>query len=56
MSPRWVMRWRGSFESHESLLQPMYQALRNISRRWNPPMHDRKPALNRFAIPFNPDE
>lgn len=56
MSLRRVMRYRGSFQSDESLLKLLYLALRNISRRWNLPVHDWKAALNRFAIQFGPED
>ena len=52
MSLRKVTKSRGSFPKDEAVLKLFYLALINISKKWTMPLHEWKPALNRFAIQF----
>jgi transposase-like protein len=49
MSLRKISKTRSAFPSDEALLKLFYLALRNISAKWNRPLHDWKAALNRFT-------
>lgn len=49
MSLRKALKTRGPFPSEEAALKVMYLALRNLIRKWKPPLHW-KAALNRFTI------
>ena len=52
MTLRKVMRNHRIFPSDEAVYKVVYLALRNIAKKWTMPIHDWKPALNRFAIEF----
>ncbi|WP_446810954.1 IS256 family transposase [Methylomonas sp. 2BW1-5-20] len=52
MSLRKITKNRGSCPSDEALSKLFYLALMNISKKWTMPLHDWKPALNRFSIQF----
>jgi transposase-like protein len=47
-----VTRTHRIFPSDEAVYKVVYLALRNIAKKWTMPIHDWKPALNRFAIEF----
>jgi putative transposase len=49
---RKAVRNRGHFSTEDSLMKVLYLAIRNVSRKWNMPIHDWKQALNRFSIMF----
>lgn len=47
---RRLTKHRGAFPSDEALIELLYLALCNISKRWTLPIRDWKAALNRFTI------
>lgn len=49
---RKAVRNRGHFSTEDSLMKVLYLSIRNVSRKWNMPIHDWKQALNRFSIMF----
>ena len=40
------------FPSDEAVYKVVYLAMRNLAKKWTMPIHDWKPALNRFAFAF----
>lgn len=40
------------FPSDEAVYKLIYLAVRNLSKKWTMPIHDWKPAVNRFAVEF----
>ncbi|HEY7348783.1 MAG TPA: IS256 family transposase [Ktedonobacterales bacterium] len=52
MTLRKVTRHHRIFPSDEAVFKVVYLPMRNLSQRWTMPIHDWKPALNRFAIEF----
>jgi putative transposase len=52
MTLRKVTRNHRIFPSDEAVLKVVYLAVRNLSKKWTMPIHDWKPALNRFAVEF----
>ncbi|HEY6410834.1 MAG TPA: IS256 family transposase, partial [Ktedonobacteraceae bacterium] len=52
MTLRKVTRNHRIFPSDEAVYKVVYLAMRNMSKKWTMPIHDWKPALNRFAIEF----
>jgi putative transposase len=52
MTLRKVTRNHRIFPSDEAVYKVLYLAMRTIAKRWTMPLHDWKPALNRFAIEF----
>ncbi len=52
MTLRKVTRNHRIFPSDEAVYQVLYLAIQNIAQKWTMPIHDWKPALNRFAIEF----
>lgn len=49
---RKISRHRNLFPTIESLFKLFYLSLKNISRKWNKPIHNWSGALNRFTIEF----
>ncbi len=47
-----VTRNHRIFPSDEAIFKVVYLAVRNLSKKWTMPIHDWKPALNRFAVEF----
>ena len=41
------------FPSDDSALQVAFLAIQQVSKKWNMPISDWKPALNRFIIEFD---
>lgn len=52
MTLRKVTRNHRIFPSNEAVYKVLYLAMQNIAKKWTMPLHDWKPALNRFAIEF----
>jgi putative transposase len=52
MTLRKVTRNHRIFPSDEAVYKVVYLAMRNIAKKWTMPIHDWKPALNRFALEF----
>lgn len=52
MTLRKVIKNHRSFPTDDSALKVIYLAMHNIAQKWTMPIHDWKPALNRFAIEF----
>ena len=52
MTLRKVTRNHRIFPSDEAVYKVLYLAIQNIAKKWTMPIHDWKPALNRFAIEF----
>jgi putative transposase len=52
MTLRKVTRNHRIFPSDEAVYKVLYLAMQNIAKKWTMPLHDWKPALNRFAIEF----
>jgi putative transposase len=52
MTLRKVTRNHRVFPSDEAVYKVVYLAMRNLAKKWTMPIHDSKPALNRFAIEF----
>jgi transposase-like protein len=52
MSLRKVTMNRGSFPNDEAMLNLLYLALQNISKKWTKPIRNWKPAFNQFTIIF----
>jgi len=52
MTLRKVTRNHRIFPSDEAVYKVVYLAMRNLAKKWTMPIHDWKPALNRFAIEF----
>jgi putative transposase len=52
MTLRKVTRNHRIFPSDEAVYKVVYLAVRNLSKKWTMPIHDWKPALNRFAVEF----
>ncbi len=52
MTLRKVTRNHRIFPSDEAVYKVVYLAMRNIAKKWTMPIHDWKPALNRFAVEF----
>jgi putative transposase len=49
---RKAVRNRGHFSTEDGLMKILYLSIRNVSKKWNMPIHDWKLALNRFSIMF----
>jgi putative transposase len=45
-----VTRNHRIFPSDEAVYKVVYLAMRNLAKKWTMPIHDWKPALNRFAL------
>ncbi|MBE9011787.1 IS256 family transposase [Pseudanabaenaceae cyanobacterium LEGE 13415] len=52
MTLRKVIKNHRAFPTDESALKVVYLAMHNVAKKWTMPIHDWKPALNRFAIEF----
>ena len=52
MTLRKVTRNHRIFPSDEAVYKVVYLAIRNIAKKWTMPIHNWKPALNRFAVEF----
>ena len=52
MTLRKVTRNHRIFPSDEAVYKVVYLAVRNLAQKWTMPIHDWKPALNRFAVEF----
>src|SRR5437660_1630497 len=52
MTLRKVTRNHRIFPSDEAVYKVIYLAMRNIAQKWTMPIHNWKPALNRFAVEF----
>jgi putative transposase len=52
MTLRKVTRNHRIFPSDEAVYKVVYLAMRNITKKWTMPIHNWKPALNRFAVEF----
>jgi putative transposase len=52
MTLRKVTRNHRIFPSDEAVYKVIYLAVRNLTKKWTMPIHDWKPALNRFAVEF----
>jgi transposase-like protein len=50
MTLRKVTRNHRIFPSDEAVYKVVYLAIRNIAKKWTMPIHNWKPALNRFAV------
>ena len=49
---RKAVRNRGHFCTEDGIMKVLYLSIRNVSRKWNMPIHSWKQALNHFAIMF----
>ncbi len=49
---RKAIRNRKIFPSDRSALKVVYLAIKMASKRWTRPLHNWKPAMNRFAIEY----
>ncbi|SPD37391.1 transposase (fragment) (plasmid) [Cupriavidus taiwanensis] len=47
---RKIIKTRGHFPSDEAATKLLWLALRNITCKWGSSTHDRKAAMNQFAI------
>ncbi len=52
MSLRKIIKTRGSFPTEDAAMKLLYLALTDAAKKWTMPIHDWKPALNRFLILF----
>ena len=52
MTLRKVIKNKRMFPSDESVFKLLYSAIERISRKWTMPIHNWKPAMNRFMIEF----
>lgn len=52
MTLRKIIKNRSLFPSDEAVLQILFPALRNISKKWTMPIPNRAAAINQFAIIF----
>jgi putative transposase len=52
MTLRKVTRNHRIFPSDEAVYKVVYLAVRNLAKKWTMPIHDWKPALNRFTVEF----
>jgi putative transposase len=52
MTLRKVIKNKRVFPSDESVFKLLYLAIERISRKWTMPIHNWKPAMNRFMIEF----
>lgn len=52
MTLRKVTRNHRIFPSDEAVYKVVYLAVHNLAKKWTMPIHDWKPALNRFAVEF----
>jgi putative transposase len=52
MTLRKVTRNHRIFPSDEAVYKVVYLAIQNIAQKWTMPIHNWKPALNRFALEF----
>jgi transposase-like protein len=52
MTLRKVIKNKRMFPSDESVFKLLYLAITRISRKWTMPIHNWKPAMNRFMIEF----
>lgn len=52
MTLRKVIKNKRMFPSDESVFKLLYLAIERISRKWTMPIHNWKPAMNRFMIEF----
>lgn len=50
---RKAVRNRGHFSTEDGIMKVLYLAIRNVSKKWNMPIHSWKQALNHFAIMFS---
>lgn len=50
---RKAVRNRGHFCTEDGIMKVLYLSIRNVSRKWNMPIHSWKQALNHFAIMFS---
>lgn len=53
MTLRKVIKNKRVFPSDEAVLKLLYLAIERISRKWTMPIHNWKPAMNRFMIEFS---
>ncbi len=53
MSLRKVIKNKRVFPSDEAVFKLIYLSIKNISKRWTMPIHNWKPAMNRFMIEFD---
>ena len=56
MTLRKVIKNKRVFPSDESVFKLIYLAMNNISKKWTMPIHNWKPAMNRFMIEFAESE
>ncbi|QBS10472.1 transposase [Legionella israelensis] len=52
MTLRKVIKNKRMFPSDESVFKLLYLAIERIARKWTMPIHNWKPAMNRFMIEF----
>jgi putative transposase len=52
MTLREIIKNQAMFPSDEAIFKILYLALKNISKKWTMPIHDRSGAMNQFAILF----
>jgi len=52
MSLRKVIKNKAAFPSEDAVRKILFLALRNVSKKWNRPVHNWKQAMNQFAILF----
>ena len=53
MTLRKVIKNKRVFPSDEAVFKLLYLAIEQISRKWTMPIHNWKPAMNRFMIEFS---
>ena len=53
MSLRKVIKNKRVFPSDDAVFKLIYLAIHNIAKKWTMPIHNWKPAMNRFMIEFD---
>jgi len=56
MTLRKVIKNKRVFPSDDSVFKLLFLAMNNASKKWTMPIHNWKPALNRFMIEFAESE
>ena len=56
MTLRKVIKNKRVFPNDDSVFKMLYLAILNISKKWTMPIHNWKPAMNRFIIDFDQDD
>jgi len=49
-SLRMILKIRGALPTDDAVTKLIFLAMRNIAKKWTPPIRDWKAALNQFAL------